>query len=85
MISSRFLLLSVLYGASLVAADSNFIYPVELDDAGTWDATKNEIVAVGTFFNIAWTTSEEIVTLIINQNESPTTEIDYLPNSRRSP
>lgn len=84
MISLPSLLLCGVYCASLVAGDSSFTSPAELDDAGTWNPAQNQILKVGDFFDIAWTTTEEIVTLIINQDNSPSTQIDYLPNSRKS-
>jgi hypothetical protein len=41
----------------------------------------NAVYHVGDIFNIAWSTTEEVGTLIINQQNSSQTEIDYLPNS----
>ncbi|KAF4637265.1 hypothetical protein G7Y89_g814 [Cudoniella acicularis] len=74
------LLLSLAYSA-LTHANNAFISPPDYGNGGQ-SASKNTVYNVGDLINIAWNTTSSPVTLVINQLNSPATEIDYLPNSQ---
>jgi hypothetical protein len=63
---------------------SHFINPAD-EQVPDQNPSLNSVYHVGDVFNIAWSTPEEVVTLIINQQNSSLTEIDYLPNSGKTP
>lgn len=69
---------------ALAQSSSHFINPPEAK-IPTQDSRINSIYRVGDIVNIAWSTPEPVVTLIINQANSSLTEIDYLPNSGMHP
>ena len=72
-------LLPITFAARVALAQSQFINPPE--EKTPLSPSINSIYRVGDVVNIAWTTTEKEITLIINQLNSPLTEIDYLPNS----
>ncbi|KAN0089970.1 hypothetical protein V8E51_018549 [Hyaloscypha variabilis] len=59
---------------------THFINPAD-EQVPDQNPSLSSVYHVGDIFNIAWSTPEEVVTLIINQQNSSLTEIDYLPNS----
>jgi hypothetical protein len=59
---------------------SHFINPPE-EKIPDQNDNINSVYRVGDIVNIAWSTSEGLVNLIINQDNSSLTELDYLPNS----
>ncbi|KAH8754458.1 hypothetical protein BGZ57DRAFT_958317 [Hyaloscypha finlandica] len=65
---------------ALTGSTSHFINPPE-EKIPDQDANINSVYRVGDIVNIAWSTPEAVVNLIIHQDNSSLTEVDYLPNS----
>jgi hypothetical protein len=65
---------------ALTGSTSHFINPTE-EKIPDQDANINSVYRVGDIVNIAWSTPEAVVNLIIHQDNSSLTKVDYLPNS----
>jgi hypothetical protein len=84
MASFLVLFLSIVYAAvfALAQGGGHFINPPEISNA-TPNPSTNSVYKVGDVLNIAWSTTYDVVTLVINQEKSSLTQIDYLPNSSK--
>jgi hypothetical protein len=77
------LLVSVLFALliALVSSDGSFISPPEATTSQSTNPANFPVYSVGDTLNLVWNDTYDLVTLIVNQLNSPLTQIDYLPDS----
>lgn len=76
------LLLWIIFSASfaLGLGNDHFINPPDLSSQ-TASLTSYPVYAVGDILAVSWVTTADVVDLVINQLNSPATQIDRTPNS----
>ena len=74
------LLLGIIFSASFALGNDHFINPPDLSSQ-TASLSSYPVYAVGDILDVSWVTTADVVDLVINQLNSPLTEIDRTPNS----
>jgi hypothetical protein len=74
------LLLWIIFSASFALGKDYFINPPDLSYQIT-SLGSYPVCAVGDILDVSWVTAADVVDLVINQLNSPATEIDRTPNS----
>jgi hypothetical protein len=74
------LLLLITFSASFAVKADHFVNPPDLSSQ-TASLSSYPVYAVGDILDVSWVTTADVVDLVINQLNSPLTEIDRTPNS----
>jgi hypothetical protein len=74
------LLLGIIFSVSFVLGNDHFVNPPNLNSQTT-SLSSYPVYTVGDILDVSWVTTADVVDLVINQLNSPLTEIDRTPNS----
>lgn len=74
------LLLWMTFFASFALGSDHFVNPPDLTSQNA-PLSSYPVFAVGDILDVSWVTDADVVDLVINQLNSPLTEIDRTPNS----
>jgi hypothetical protein len=75
------LLLWIICFAFFALGSDHFINPPDFSSQKTTSPSSYPVYAVGDILDVSWVTAAGVVDLVINQLNSPPTEIDRTPNS----
>lgn len=76
------LLLWMLFAAAFARGNDHFVNPPDISSQ-TGPLSSYPVYAVGDIITVSWVTAADLVDLVINQLNSPLTQIDRTPNSRK--